>query len=73
MRVRLSALFSAAVVAVASFGAPTHAAAESVFKVGLIAPLSALSRLLATASTAVRDSMKRCTGRKCHHVQCHSS
>jgi branched-chain amino acid transport system substrate-binding protein len=40
MRVRLSALLNAAVVAVASFGAPTHAAAENVFKVGLIAPLS---------------------------------
>src|SRR5450756_2692549 len=40
MRVRLSALLSAAVLAAASFGAPAHAAAEDAFKVGLIAPLS---------------------------------
>jgi branched-chain amino acid transport system substrate-binding protein len=40
MRVRLSALVNAAVVAVASFGAPTHAAAENAVKVGLIVPLS---------------------------------
>src|SRR4051812_31872651 len=41
MRVRLSALLTATVcVALASSGAPTRAAAESVVKVGLIAPLS---------------------------------
>ena len=40
MRVRLSALAGAAVIAAASFGAPAQASAESVFKVGLIAPLS---------------------------------
>jgi branched-chain amino acid transport system substrate-binding protein len=41
MRVGLSALLSAAAcIAVASLGAPTHAAAEPVFKVGMIAPLS---------------------------------
>ena len=40
MRVRLSALFGAAVVVVASLGAPAHSAAEGVLKVGLLAPLS---------------------------------
>jgi branched-chain amino acid transport system substrate-binding protein len=41
MRVRLSALLNAAAwIAMASLAAPTHAAAEDVFKVGLIAPLS---------------------------------
>jgi branched-chain amino acid transport system substrate-binding protein len=40
MHVRLSALAGAAVIAAALFGATAQAAAESVFKVGLIAPLS---------------------------------
>jgi branched-chain amino acid transport system substrate-binding protein len=41
MHVRLSALLNAAAwIAMASLGTPTHAAAEDVFKVGFVAPLS---------------------------------
>ena len=40
MCVRLSALFSAAVVFAASLGAPAHAVAQAVLDVGLLEPLS---------------------------------